>query len=127
LVKVDGKRNCTWPAGPQGALPRGPDGAIACNLEDGQNATDIVNETLLELEQKYHNVHVADIDYAVDRCREPDMAGAYVHFASNEGIARSLFGRIMCHAVFHRDTGDVRWVGAIPNVKLNRPDRTTFG
>jgi hypothetical protein len=125
LVKVDGFRTCT--GGTQGALPRGPDGSISCGLLFGDEPTNIVNETLLELEQKYHNVHVADIDYAVDRCREPDMAGAYVHFASNDRIARSLFGRIMCHAVFHRDTGDVRWVGAIPNVKLTRSDRKTFG
>ena len=81
-----------------------------------------VNETLLELEQAYLNVHVAEIDYGIERCPsvEKNLSGnfgGYIHFNRKEGIAKSIFGRIMCHAIFHRESGDLRWVGAEPNTK----------
>jgi hypothetical protein len=77
---------------------------------------------MLALEQKYHNVHVAEVDYSTGRCvggevSVPGPGTEYTHFGTYEGVAKSIFGRIMCHAVFHRPTGDLRWVGAVPNAK----------
>ena len=52
------------------------------------------------------------------RCFLP-YCSSHLHFGKNEGVAKSIFGRIMCHAVFNRPTGDLRWVGAIPNAKTS--------
>jgi hypothetical protein len=75
-----------------------------------------VNNTLLDLEKKYSNVHVTDINYGIDRCPSERDSG-YIHFKKKDGIAKSIFGRIMCHAIFHRESGDLRWVGAVPATK----------
>jgi lysophospholipase L1-like esterase len=120
LVKIDG--------------PRAGAGARACRDDRGnidlatcprsqENAVACVNGAMLALEQKYHNVHVAEVDYSTDRCvggevSVPGPGTEYTHFGTYEGVAKSIFGRIMCHAVFHRPTGDLRWVGAVPNAKM---------
>jgi hypothetical protein len=77
-----------------------------------------VNNTLLDLEKKYSNVHVTDINYGIDRCPSEWKSG-YIHFKKKDSIAKSIFGRIMCHAIFHRESGDLRWVGAVPATKLD--------
>ena len=77
---------------------------------------DTVNNTLLDLEKKYGNVHVTDINYGIERCPSESKSD-YIHFKQKNGIARSIFGRIMCHAIFHRESGDLRWVGAVPATK----------
>ena len=125
LVKVDGTRG---PAGSHGCGNTGGTINLAtCGVLDFKKEVEIVNETLEELEKEYSNVHVTGIDYSIERCPsgEPLTQNAnglggfngYLHFNRKEGIARSIFGRIMCHAIFHRETGDLRWVGAVPATK----------
>jgi hypothetical protein len=98
LVEIDGPA-CPKTIGPEYCAPT-------------KNARDLINETVNTLEQMSHNVHVASIDFSKSRCADhtapPDDAA----------VALSIFGRIMCHAVFNRDTGDLRWVGAVPNAKI---------
>ena len=81
-----------------------------------------INKTLEDLEKEYSNVHVAEIDFSKDRCPTADKLfntnlnapDGYLHFLRKDSIAKSIFGRIMCHAIFHRESGDLRWVGAVP-------------
>ena len=119
LVKVDGARSGNCPIDQNGSIDistckRDITGPYIGNkfLEPA----DTVNDTLLGLEQKYSNVHVADINYGVERCPS-EKSGGFLHFKTRTGIAKSIFGRIMCHAIFHRESGDLRWVGAVPNPK----------
>jgi hypothetical protein len=126
LIKIDGTR---YKNNVNNVDCRDNEGAIdlaACPLSGGapsvEAAVRLVNDAILALEQKYHNVHVAEIDYSKERCiggetAENIQGPFYLHFGKNEGVAKSIFDRIMCHAVFHRPTGDLRWVGAVPNAK----------
>ena len=122
LVKIDGARAPACGGGQyDGTLDMSRAG---CSRGWGADprydlAVQCINNAILRLEQTYHNVHVAEIDYSKERCPggEQGMGGPYLHFGKNEGVAKSIFGRIMCHAVFHRPTGDLRWVGAVPNAK----------
>jgi hypothetical protein len=121
LVEIDGFRM-------KAPCPESPSGTIkdeTCKRDDQiEKAAECINKAIAALEQKYSNVHVASIDFMNDRCPGGEIGGGdqkyYGHFASNEGIAKSIFGRIMCHAIFHRETGDLRWVGAEPNKKRNK-------
>lgn len=127
LVEIDGRRrNQKAIAENLPCLELQP-GNIDATCETDPNekkGAECINKAIAELEQKYQNVHVASIDFMKDRCpggeRPGESSPFYLHFASNEGIARSIFGRIMCHAIFHRETGDLRWVGAEPNKKRNK-------
>jgi hypothetical protein len=122
LVEIDGFRR-------KAPCPESPTGTIndeTCKRDDQyEKAAECINKAIAALEQKYSNVHVASIDFMKDRCPGGETSSVvgdkfYVHFESYDGIARSIFGRIMCHAIFHRETGDLRWVGAEPNKKLNK-------
>ena len=121
LVEIDGFRS-------KAPCPESPPGTIkdeTCKRDDQiEKAAECINKAIAALEQKYSNVHVASIDFMKDRCPGGEIGGNqkyYGHFESYDGIAKSIFGRIMCHAIFHRETGDLRWVGAEPNKKLKKP------
>jgi hypothetical protein len=122
LVEIDGFRM-------KAPCPESPPGTIndeTCKRDDQiEKAAECINNAIRNLEQKYNNVHVASIDFMNDRCPGGEIGGNqskyYGHFKSYDGIAKSIFGRIMCHAIFHRETGDLRWVGAEPNKKLKKP------
>jgi lysophospholipase L1-like esterase len=131
LIKIDGMRYKNNVNNQLNVECRDNEGAVdlaACPLSGGaqsiEAAVRLVNDAILSLEQTYHNVHVAEVDYRNERCRGGESADRvpspyYLHFGKNEGVAKSIFGRIMCHAVFNRPTGDLRWVGAIPNAKTS--------
>lgn len=118
LVEIDGFRR-------KAPCPESQPGTIndeTCKRDDQiEKAAECINNAIRNLEQQYNNVHVARIDFMKERCPggEASQPGDkfYAHFSSYDGIARSIFGRIMCHAIFHRETGDLRWVGAEPNPK----------
>jgi hypothetical protein len=130
LVKVDGPRQEQevgepWPGGcaidASGTISLGTCKRFIKGPYIGETFLDpanTVNNTLLDLEKKYSNVHVTDINYGIDRCPSERNSG-YIHFKKKDSIAKSIFGRIMCHAIFHRESGDLRWVGAVPATKLD--------
>ena len=94
--------------------------------EDVKKGVEEINKTLEDLEKEYSNVHVAEIDFSQDRCPTADKPfnegqPGYLHFLRKDSIAKSIFGRIMCHAIFHRESGDLRWVGAVPAMKRAGP------
>jgi hypothetical protein len=127
LVEIDGRRRNQNAITQKLPCLESQPGNIDATCETDPNekkGAECINKAIAELEQKYQNVHVASIDFMKDRCpggeRPGESSPFYLHFASNEGIARSIFGRIMCHAIFHRETGDLRWVGAEPNKKRNK-------
>ncbi|NDC40879.1 MAG: SGNH/GDSL hydrolase family protein, partial [Chitinophagia bacterium] len=127
LVKIDGFRRNQLSQGFKAPCPESPPGTIndeTCKRDDQiEKAAECINKAIAALEQKYKNVHVASIDFMKDRCPGGESSQLedkfYAHFSSYDGIARSIFGRIMCHAIFHRETGDLRWVGAEPNPKTS--------
>jgi hypothetical protein len=129
LVEIDGLRRNQSSSGFVDPCPESPPGTIngsTCKRDDPvEKAAMCINNAIRDLEQDYNNVHVTSIDFMKERCPRGERPGGsspfYIHFASNEGIAKSIFGRIMCHAIFHRETGDLRWVGAEPNKKLKKP------
>jgi hypothetical protein len=125
LVEIDGRRRNQNAITQNLPCLESQPGNIDATCETDPNekkGAECINKAIAALEQKYQNVHVASIDFMKDRCpggERPDGSPPfYIHFARNEGIAKSIFGRIMCHAIFHRETGDLRWVGAEPNKKL---------
>ena len=127
LVEIDGRRRNQNAIAQNLPCLESQPGNIDATCETDPNekkGAECINKAIAALEQKYQNVHVASIDFMKERChggeRPSGSSPFYIHFASNDGIARSIFGRIMCHAIFHRETGDLRWVGAEPNKKLNK-------
>jgi hypothetical protein len=128
LVEIDGRRRNQNAIAQNLPCLESQPGNIDAKCETDRNekkGAECINKAIAALEQKYQNVHVASIDFMKERCpggeRPSGSSPFYIHFASNEGIAKSIFGRIMCHAIFHRETGDLRWVGAEPNKKLKKP------
>jgi hypothetical protein len=123
LVKIDGMRhNSTEKARPCVGSENGTIRTETCQRDAVNNAgVACINAAIEALEQTYHNVHVAEVDFTVERCPGGETPQAsppvYLHFGRNDSVAMSIFGRIMCHAVFNRDTGDLRWVGAVPTAK----------
>ena len=132
LVKVDGTRGSGGTSGstdcsikPTSATTTQINLATCLHInENVKKGVEEINKTLEDLEKEYSNVHVAEIDFSQDRCPTADKPfnegqQGYLHFLRKDSIAKSIFGRIMCHAIFHRESGDLRWVGAVPATKLD--------
>jgi hypothetical protein len=131
LVKVDGTRGSGGTSGstdcsitPTSTTTTQIDLKTCLHINEYvKKGVEVINGTLEDLEKEYSNVHVAEIDFSQDRCPKADkpfnegQSEGYIHFLRKDSIAKSIFGRIMCHAIFHRESGDLRWVGAVPATK----------